>query len=692
MSNYPASFLERENLSRAWRWILSGSNPVYKNLFRAQYDAWGLNINENLNLLHRELSTEGGYGPDSATKIYYPKPDGTLRTYTLLTVRDQIVYQALVNYLAECFSPSLYPLYHKVVFSNLYAGKTSFTFYRKWKASFCEFNSTMRSLYNAKYFYIADYDCVSFYDSIDYSVLERLLSTKIRNRKFTDLLLKCLSTWNKAEEGPLLKQGIPQGPIASGFIGEIILLSLDKKFGQQKQVRYLRYADDIKLLSKSEDAIKRVKVTLERDARRIGLLPQIEKIKVRKIENINTEIKMAPSEILMSLSPSVRKTSKAYNRLLKESLQEEVIIDETLFKYTLPLLSPSEKTLRLFLRIYSKYPHLAYSFCCYFEKFGQNQRIKEKMITYLIKQPIYETEFAEYLTFLAQSYIPVALRRLTNYCFKQLRRRKTWDPLYHLSLFKVAWLAKQYRPYLIKHFEKRTDGWLKTMMIDVLWKDILTSTRLATNIVQEAVESSDIDFSLVGTYNAFYDGINIRSKMSAINRYAQETLICLGLRRYRGYKLCPIRSHLSKIFGCQFMPDFHAVFGRGYRHASKQCALASSYYYTDPTAFINAIDVFNDTATKRLFKKDIRLVYPKIKHGQKEADYGRFFENSTKFYQYYPNTFVGFRACHEARGTTILSHPKVFRTGAYTTEVSYQKKNSIVKKLARAYQEWIKAW
>ena len=45
----------------------------------------------------RDRIRRGVYEPASSCKIFLPKPSGLLRPITLLTVEDQVVYQALVN-------------------------------------------------------------------------------------------------------------------------------------------------------------------------------------------------------------------------------------------------------------------------------------------------------------------------------------------------------------------------------------------------------------------------------------------------------------------------------------------------------------------------------------------------------------------------------------------------------------------
>lgn len=134
---------ETLNLERAWRWIRSNPDSEYKSYFRAEYSQFALADAALIADLRRRL-TQRTYQPSHACKIFYPKRSGILRPYTLLTVEDQIVYQALVNIVAERLFPHVKSRYLTEAFGHLYAGKSSIWFYRKWSDGYKAFNRTAR--------------------------------------------------------------------------------------------------------------------------------------------------------------------------------------------------------------------------------------------------------------------------------------------------------------------------------------------------------------------------------------------------------------------------------------------------------------------------------------------------------------------------------------------------------------------
>jgi hypothetical protein len=89
-----------KNLRRAYRWILSNHDSEYKSYFRDSYDAFAIASETHLKWIRGEGVKER-YQLAHASKVLTPKPSGILRPITLLTVEDQIVYQACVNPIAE---------------------------------------------------------------------------------------------------------------------------------------------------------------------------------------------------------------------------------------------------------------------------------------------------------------------------------------------------------------------------------------------------------------------------------------------------------------------------------------------------------------------------------------------------------------------------------------------------------------
>src|ERR1043166_3248389 len=156
-----------ENLSRAWRWILSNPDAAYKNLFRSAYLNYSVADASLLDDLRDRLH-RGVYEPEAACKIYQPKPSGLLRQMTLLTIEDQVVYQAMINVIADRLRPRVQSRYNNEVFGHVLAKPDGTWFDQKWQNSYARFNAAARKAHADGFVYAAHFDLTSFYDSLDH--------------------------------------------------------------------------------------------------------------------------------------------------------------------------------------------------------------------------------------------------------------------------------------------------------------------------------------------------------------------------------------------------------------------------------------------------------------------------------------------------------------------------------------------
>jgi len=230
--------------------------------------------------------------------------------------------------------------YEVRVFAHLYAGKSSPFFYKQWQSSYRKFGQRIREAHSKGYHYIANFDLTSFYDTIDHNVLGHFLKALNIDEDTIDFLLSCLKTWTSTtwSTGPdniYHEHGISQGPLSSGMLSEAVLLHLDEAGEQGSRTIYLRYVDDIKILARTEDELRRKLIKLDIAAKELWLFPQTSKINIRKIIDPNEEIKSVsrPPEPALNPIPNQKKVVK---RLLQLSRNGKIGAPNiTRFKYLL---------------------------------------------------------------------------------------------------------------------------------------------------------------------------------------------------------------------------------------------------------------------------------------------------------------------------------------------------------------------
>ncbi len=211
---------------------MSNPDPQYKSYFRDSYDAFAIASDTHLKWIRQEGLKER-YQVSHASKVLVPKPSGTLRPLTLLTVEDQIVYQACINPIADALKRKTGKRYGTRVFAHLYAGKSSPFFYKQWQKSYRQFAHRVRKAHANGYSYIANFDLTAFYDSIDHHVLWHFLKALSVDEDTISFLLECLrrwtsTTWSNGPTNIYHGHGIPQGPLSSGMLSEAVLLHLDE--------------------------------------------------------------------------------------------------------------------------------------------------------------------------------------------------------------------------------------------------------------------------------------------------------------------------------------------------------------------------------------------------------------------------------------------------------------------------------
>ena len=317
------------------RLALDPSNPDadYKSYHRDSYSAYAIADQPALEDLRKRLS-QGAFAPHHSCKIYLPKKSGVLRPYTLMTAEDQIVYQAMVNVVAERFYPRARPRYYVQTFGHLYAGKASPWFYRKWSDGYRKFNETLRQAFNGGLKFTASFDLTACYDSLDHGVLSHFLKKLGCDDDFCRTLMGLLRHWAATDERIYHNHGIPQGPLGSGLLAEVVLQHFDAWRGSPNRIRYLRYVDDIRLLAKTPRDLRRMLVHLDRLSKDIGVFPQSNKIEIHEIKNVDDELKSVSSPPEIVIRTRIRNQRKLRRRLTELSRRFEVT-NPTRWKYLL---------------------------------------------------------------------------------------------------------------------------------------------------------------------------------------------------------------------------------------------------------------------------------------------------------------------------------------------------------------------
>jgi hypothetical protein len=677
---------QRNNLQRAWAWIKSNPDGAYKSYCGKAYSKFALADSSQLEELRSEL-TRGIHEPAHATKLLLPKKSGILRPYTILTVQDQIVYQALVNIVAERLAPRIRRQYLRVSFGHMYSGKSSKWFYKSWEKGYAAFNKAARDAFERGLTFGASFDLTACYDSLDYEVLRHFLIELGCDIEFCEKLKSCLTVWTATNTRIYHSHGIPQGPLSSGLLSEVVLRHFDLNFGTRSNVRYLRYVDDIRLFASNEDALRRMLIKLDALSKDVGLFPQAGKINIHKIHDIEEELKSVSA-------PYASTEDGDDDQISDQSRIRKVIVsltprfkveDNTRFKYLVSRAHPSAKLNNRLLRISSERPDLVPTVMRYFRKYDRlPSTIAANLLDRLSKEPLYDNTTAEIVLTLDQR-MPFPFLRRGVRTIKRLWGRRNLGPDLRVATGRLLFRDGLVVGHRIRYALRTTrDWWVRSELYDVLSSSAHTTVFLE-NILNEGIRDPISDVALSAAARVAQIGINVKRPLKGLNRSAAQVLRQLRLISKLPGGVDGIERSFSRLTGRPTEVNWRTVFGRDYSQAEKQAIFCRALADTDVTAFVNAADVFNDLFLSRLYRHDPAL-------GQYNLGSIGSVLMSPRLRTNYPATFALVSEIHEKRYVSNLSHAIARRTGKPTGRIKYRFRGQAIRLMRAAFGEIARTW
>jgi group II intron reverse transcriptase/maturase len=231
--------LTRKNMLRAMK-------QVQKNHGSAGVDHMPVTKLSDLMSIDKNELTEhvrtGKYLPQAILGVEIPKGNGKMRLLGIPTVRDRLLQQAVLQIITAKF---------EFDFSD-------YSFGFRPNRNLQQAVMKAQEYINDGYQHIVDIDLKTFFDEVDHCYLLQLLYRKIKCRETMRLIRK----WLRAPiliKGKLVKRrkGVPQGSPLSPLLSNIMLHELDREL-EKKGLKFIRYADDFSIYTKSKATAQRV--------------------------------------------------------------------------------------------------------------------------------------------------------------------------------------------------------------------------------------------------------------------------------------------------------------------------------------------------------------------------------------------------------------------------------------------------
>ena len=687
-----ANVKKTSNLSLAYKRLLTNPESTYKNYFRDVYSSYGLSLDDNIKQLNQRLTA--GYLADPSIRVFMPKSNGLNRMYTLLSIEDQIVYQAYANIIAEStYTKKINKRYKKTVFGNLLSTKGSEFFYQPWQNSYKSYTKAVIRAYQSGCKYIASFDLTACYDSINHSLLRRILTKYGFSDNCASDFIRLVSKWETCDGLPL-DSGIPQGPQASGIVAEIVLSEYDEyieKLQKKYSFKYFRYVDDIRILSEDEGIVRWILFLLDKKSKELGLFPQASKITVHEITNIDDEVKRISKPLFDEDFDESLKSEIARKNILL--LLKEDPADLTTIKRYFHFVEHSSKNNAIAIKAVTQFPNMVHSFAYYIMRYPR--KLPKSITDYIYSVCEDSTQQFAAGILLEAAYHNISstdMHRFSELAKKIIREDKAncilCDSRFKAHLILLVIDNTQMSPKKLKNLIcNEKDWWIKKTLLNYL-----ESNKLINNIYIEIIKSEIVneinDVAIMAASKVINTPENYGQlpKISEMLPSVQNTLKRAGLLQRGRNNNSQISKYIYEITATHIGSfKWRKTLGKEHNQLERNFFIAQNYWKTDLNAFVNILDVINDRICSELVKTHQEL------GGYTLGKIGSL-KTSVKFPTHVPQFYLFIMEIHKLRSQSNLSHAKVVSTGKYTGLIPQKERRRISNLMKDGMKELLSFW
>jgi group II intron reverse transcriptase/maturase len=235
--------LSKDNLNRAYKKVVA--NKGASGIDGVTVEELGNHIKENRESIVNSLRNKT-YIPNPVRRVYIPKENGKKRPLGIPTALDRTIQQAVAQPISEIYER---------VFSEFSYG------FRPNRSCHDAIRQALGYL-NGGFEWIIDIDIEQFFDKVNHDKLIQILREQVNDSSVLNLIRKFLKA-GVMEQGitKATETGVPQGGPMSVILSNVYLDKLDKEL-EARGLRFVRYADDVLIFTKSEKAANRVMASI----------------------------------------------------------------------------------------------------------------------------------------------------------------------------------------------------------------------------------------------------------------------------------------------------------------------------------------------------------------------------------------------------------------------------------------------
>ncbi len=647
------------NLLLAWRRVTTAKNTAYKKYFREVFYAYELAAERNIRDLSARLSGHA-YVPQSPSRLFVPKSSGLNRSITLLRIEDQIVLQAVANFLAHRTRQRRAKVEGKLVFSNfLNADPASIFFLEDWRRCYAMYVKRMESLFQRGYRWIANFDLAAFYDTVSHELLFKTIYSRSSRTPQVDTICKWLEKWIAPRPAWLVQHGIPQGPQSSDFLAEIFLLPIDEAFAGR--TTYVRYVDDIRLFGKTEYEVQAAVQKLEVLCRDRGLIPQSTKFEIRQAVSLSDAVNAIPSlaGVHSDDSNETELSSLAAERHFRSGLGGRPlrVIDKSRVRFVLFRGSPSTKLRNWVLSLAPHHPEHIEAFAFHLSQYRRSSRLIKQCVEIAAKTP-YPFVKGELLLLLAKWVKKSEAKKLIDIA-TALAKDKDAGTAGKLGAMVFLCRAEKLGLGRYSRFILTQPDLVRALAVPHL----PDSTLFATETMDRFLQSSGLEpvLALTMAFLRRTDGVTwspgqlAKSPVQVRNIYVEFGVLA------GGDGVDAMAETLHKRFGSEVNFDWRKFFGTEYGHAQQQLIQAEKLFSAGRSLWLSHQNSFNNCLFLVFQKHLNRFALPgKCLTVNKKGElvkYGTMLLGKHPFPSHHPVVANALDAMNRRRNKLDASHP-----------------------------------